>query len=136
MDINKQADEILARIKLFMLTQNGRRSEEATIQEFYTALCTVLREEAIMNWTAALDTFHTKKIRTVNFLSMEYLPGRLLANHISNVHSEELVKAALAKANLSYADLVGFEPDQGLGNGGLGRLAACFLDSLATLHYP
>lgn len=136
MDINNQADKILARIKLFMLTQNGRRSEEATIQEFYTALCTVLREEAIMNWAAALDTFHTKKIRTVNFLSMEYLPGRLLANHISNVHSEELVKAALAKANLSYADLVGFEPDQGLGNGGLGRLAACFLDSLATLHYP
>ncbi len=67
---------------------------------------------------------------------MEYLPGRLLANHVANVGGEELVKAALTKMNLSYAEVVGFEPDQGLGNGGLGRLAACFLDSLATLHYP
>jgi starch phosphorylase len=136
MDLNAQADALLQRIKHFMITQSGRRAEEATAQEFYAALSTVLREEAIINWTASLDTFHQKKVRMVNFLSMEYLPGRLLTNHVANMHGEELVRAALAKMNFSYGDVAGFEPDQGLGNGGLGRLAACFLDSLATLHYP
>lgn len=136
MDVNTQADALLRKIQHYMISQSGRRAREATAQEFYAALSTILREEAIINWTAALDTFHQKKVRTVNFLSMEYLPGRLLANHVANMGGEELIKATLAKVNLSYAEVVGFEPDQGLGNGGLGRLAACFLDSLATLHYP
>lgn len=136
MDINAQADKLIHRIKHFLITQSGRRVGEATVQEFYTALSTVLREESLINWTAALDTFHTKKVRTVNFLSMEYLPGRLLSSQITNMHGNELVKAAIAKLGLSYADIIGCEPDQGLGNGGLGRLSACFLDSLASLHYP
>jgi len=136
MDIRTQADELIHRIKHFLITQSGRRLEDATVQEFYVALSTVLREEAIINWTAALDTFHTKKVRTLNFLSMEYLPGRLLASQVTNMNGDELVRATLARLNLSYADVIGFEPDQGLGNGGLGRLSACFLDSLATLHYP
>ncbi|MCC6128275.1 MAG: glycogen/starch/alpha-glucan family phosphorylase [Chlamydiae bacterium] len=136
MDIRAQADKLIHRIKHFLITQSGRRAENATVQEFYVALSTVLREEAIINWTAALDTFHTKKVRTLNFLSMEYLPGRLLANQVTNINGDELVKTTLARLNLSYGDVISCEPDQGLGNGGLGRLSACFLDSLATLHYP
>lgn len=136
MDIRAQADKLIHRIKHFLITQSGRRIEDATPQEFYVALSTVLREEAIINWTAALDTFHAKKVRTLNFLSMEYLPGRLLANQVTNMNGDALLQATLSRLGLSYADVTSCEPDPGLGNGGLGRLSACFLDSLATLHYP
>lgn len=136
MDLLTAADKLAHRIRHFLIAESGRRIEEATVQEFYTALGTVLREDAILNWTAALDTFHSQKVKMVNFLSMEYLPGRLLANHVTNMNGDELIRAALSRLNLTYSDVMNCEPDQGLGNGGLGRLSACFLDSLASLHYP
>lgn len=136
MDFNYQAERLVQKIKHFIIATSGRRAENATMQEFYEALSSSLREEAMVNWTAAIDTFHEKKVRMVNYLSLEYLPGRLLANNIANIGATELIQAVLTKMNRSYSDLINCEPDQGLGNGGLGRLASCFLDSLATLHYP
>jgi starch phosphorylase len=136
MDFTSQVEKLAQHIKHLIITQSGRKVEQATIQEFYTALCTVLREESMVNWSAAIDTFHTKQVRMVNFISMEYLPGRLLANNIANIGAQDLIQALLVKMNRSYSDLINCEPDQGLGNGGLGRLSSCFLDSLATLHYP
>ena len=67
---------------------------------------------------------------------MEYLPGRLTGNNLTNIGANELVKLVLSKTNRSYFDLVNCESDPGLGNGGLGRLASCLLDSLATFQYP
>ncbi len=136
MDVNGQADLFVQKIRHFIIAKSGRREKEATIEEFHLAFVEALREEIMINWTACVDTIHEKKPRIVNYLSLEYLPGRLLTNNIANIRATELVEAVLAKMNRSLSDLMGCEGDPGLGNGGLGRLASCFLDSLATLRYP
>jgi len=136
MDLNAQTEILVQKIKHHLITTSGHTAEAATLEEFYQAFCTVLREEIMINQTATIDTIQYKKVRTLNFLSMEYLPGRLLANNITNMSAGELVKAVLTKMNQNYSDLISCEPDPGLGSGGLGRLSSCFLDSLATLQYP
>jgi starch phosphorylase len=90
----------------------------------------------MVNSTATIDTIQTKKPRMVNFISMEYMPGRLLGNNLTNMSASELTNAVLKKMDRNFNDLISCEADPGLGNGGLGRLASCFLDSLATLNYP
>lgn len=136
MTIDYQADVLAQKIKHWMITTNGRTAKSALIEEFYQAFCSVLREEIMINWTASLDTIEEKKVRVLNFLSMEYLPGRFLRHNIMNIGATELVQAVLKKLDRNLNDLVACESDAGLGNGGLGRLSSCFLDSLATLHYP
>jgi starch phosphorylase len=136
MDVNEQADSLAQKIKHIMITNSGHTLSAATIEEFYQAFCLALREEIMINSVATIDTIQNKKCRMVNFISMEYLPGRLLANNISNMCAQELIKAVLVKLDKSYADLISCEAEPGLGNGGLGRLSSCFLDSLATLNYP
>lgn len=136
MNLNTQADLFVQKIKHFIITKSGRREKEATIEEFHLAFVEALREEIMINWTACIDTIQAKKPRIINYLSLEYLPGRLLNNNIANISANELVQAVLTKMNRPLADLMNCEGDPGLGNGGLGRLASCFLDSLATLRYP
>lgn len=136
MDLSTQADIFAQKIKHFLITHSGRTLDTASIEEFYEAFCAMFREEIMINWTATLDTIQNKKVRTAYFLSLEYLPGRFLSNNITNIRSIELVKAVLTKTNRNFSDLLSCETDAGLGNGGLGRLASCFLDSLATLQYP
>jgi glycogen phosphorylase len=136
MDINEQADDLAQKIKHMIITSSGHTADCATLEEFYLAFCDTLREEIMINMTATIGTVQYKKPRIINFLSMEYMPGRLLSNNICNMGAKELVKAVLTKMNRSYSDLVSCEPDAGLGNGGLGRLSSCFLDSLAALQYP
>lgn len=136
MDINQEADALAQKIKHYMITKSGRRIKDATIEEFYLAFCSVIREELMIHWTASLDTAEEKKARMLFFLSMEYLPGRFLHQNIVNISAGELVKAVLTKLQRNFSDISDCEPDAGLGNGGLGRLASCFLDSLATQHYP
>lgn len=131
-----QADILAQKIKHYLITNSGHISSAATNEEFYQAFCTTLREEVMINWMASLETIRTKKVRVAHYLSMEYLPGRLTGNNLTNIGATELVKAVAAKMNRSFSDFVSCEPDPGLGNGGLGRLASCFLDSMATLHYP
>ncbi len=136
MNVDYQSDVLVQKIKHLMITSNGRTEKKASIEEFYQAFAQVLREEIMINWTATLDTMEEKKTRILYFLSMEYLPGRFLRHNIVNVGASELVQAVLKKLDRNFDELVSCEPDAGLGNGGLGRLSSCFLDSLATLHYP
>lgn len=136
MNVDYQADVLAQKIKHLMITANGRIAKKASVEEFYQAFCAVLREEIMINWTASLDTIEEKKVRILYFLSMEYLPGRFLRHNIVNIGASELIKAVLKKMERNFSDLIGCESDAGLGNGGLGRLSSCFLDSLATLHYP
>jgi glycogen phosphorylase len=84
---------------------------------------------------ARYDTDIERKGRIVYYLSMEYLPGRILGNNITNLRASDLVCAVLKKTNRKIEDIMCHEADPGLGNGGLGRLASCFLDSLATQNY-
>lgn len=136
MDINAQADDLVQKIKHTLITSSGHTADHATLEEFYIALCNTLREEIMINMTATIDTIQYKRPRFINFLSMEYMPGRLLSNNVCNMGAQELVKAVLKKMDRNYCDLIACEPDPGLGNGGLGRLSSCFLDSLAALQYP
>lgn len=131
-----QAEILAQKIRHYLITNSGHISDAATSEEFYLAFCTTLREEIMINWMASLETIRTKKVRVAHYLSMEYLPGRLTGNNLTNIGATELVKTVATKMNRSFSEFVSCEPDPGLGNGGLGRLASCFLDSLATLHYP
>ncbi len=136
MDIDTAADILAQKIKHLIITTSGHTAATATLEEFYQAFCAALKEEIMVNATATIDTIQYKKPRIINWISMEYMPGRLLTNNIYNMSANELVKAVLVKMDRNFSDLVSCEPDPGLGNGGLGRLSSCFLDSLAALHYP
>jgi len=136
MDLDYQAEMLAAKTKHYLITTMGRTSEEANVQEFYKALSYALREEIMINWLSCNKTYQKNDARMVYYLSMEYLPGRFICSNIANLNSTEVVHRVLQKLNRSYQEIVSREADPGLGNGGLGRLASCYLDSLATQHYP
>lgn len=136
LQLEDQAEMLVQKIKHYLITTMGVTVEEANKEEFYRAFSLTLREEFMINWTATKHTIQQKKARMVHYLSMEYLPGRLLGNNITNIRSVDLIKLVMKKMNRNYEEELVFEPDPGLGNGGLGRLGACFLDSLATQQYP
>lgn len=129
-------ENLVAKTKYYLITSLGRIAENAHIDEIYTALSYALREEVMIHWLASAQTRVKKDVRMLYYLSMEYLPGRILSNNITNLNSFDIVQAVLQKLNHSYNEIIYHEADPGLGNGGLGRLASCLLDSLATLNYP
>lgn len=134
--LEMQADKLVAKTKHYLITTMGRVLEEANIDELYRALSYTLREEVMINWLATDRSIAKHDVRILYYLSMEYLPGRILSNNITNLHADEIIRIILQKLNRTYEDIITRERDPGLGNGGLGRLASCFLDSLATQHYP
>lgn len=131
-----RADTLVARIKHYLITQMGKTLEETRPAEFYRALAYALREEVMVSWMATQKTFKKFQTRRLYYLSMEYLPGRILGNDITNLHSFEFVQKVVKQLGFSLEHIGNCEMDPGLGNGGLGRLASCFLDALATNHYP
>lgn len=135
-DLDHQAEMLTAKVKHYLITTLGRVSEEASANEFYRALSYTFREEVMINWLATARTHLQKDIRMVYYLSMEYLPGRILSNNITNLVANDLVRLILQKMNRGYGDIMDCDAEPGLGNGGLGRLASCILDSLATHNYP
>jgi starch phosphorylase len=102
----------------------------------YAALALSIRDRIIQQWDKSRQTQRATDAKRVYYLSLEFLMGRAMTNNIINLGLEKQVKDALASLGYTYEELADVEPDAGLGNGGLGRLAACFLDSLATLEYP
>ncbi len=123
-------------IKHYLITMMGKTVEEATDEEFYRAFSWVLREEVMVHWAATTHSHMQKRARKMYYFSMEWLPGRVLVNNVTNIGSIDLVKRLLKYMNRDTTNIINAERDPGLGNGGLGRLAACFLDSLATHDYP
>lgn len=135
-DISIQAASLVHKVKHYLVTMMGVTVEEASNEEIFRALSLTLREEIMINWTAMIHTMHHKKPRTLFYLCMEYLPGRFLGNNASNMHAEVLIKTLMSKLGKDYREILRAEFDPALGNGGLGRLAACLMDSLATQQYP
>ena len=131
-----QSDIIIQKIKHYLITTMGRTLDEATDVEFYRAMCWSLREEILINWAACNHTFAKKNVRKVCYISMEYMPGRLLGNNLSNLCANDLIHHVLKNTKREYKKMMLIEPEIGIGNGGLGRLASCFMDSLATQKYP
>ena len=130
------ADSLALKVKHCLITQMGRSIEEANSDEVYKALSYALREEVMINWTTTAKTISSQRKRTLYYLSMEYMPGRMLLNNVVNISAREVVMIAMQKLGRPFGEIASREFDPSLGNGGLGRLASCLLDSLATLHYP
>ena len=110
--------------------------EEATPQELYQAVSYSVKDDIIDRWIATHKVYREKNVKKVYYLSMEFLMGRALGNNLLNLGYYEDIKEALKEMGLDINFIEDQERDPALGNGGLGRLAACFLDSLSTLGYP
>lgn len=110
--------------------------ETATPEEIYQSAVYAIRDIVNDIWMKSHDTYFEKDVKLVYYLSMEFLMGRFLGNSIINLSIYEPIKQAFDELGIDYNLIEESEPDPGLGNGGLGRLAACFLDSLSTLSLP
>ena len=110
--------------------------DEVTPQQLFQAVGYAVKELIVDNWMDTQKAYEKEDPKTVYYLSMEFLMGRALGNNLINLQAYGKVKEALEELGLDLNLLEDQEPDAALGNGGLGRLAACFLDSLATLGYP
>ncbi len=116
----------------------GKNPDSATARDIYDALSLAVREELTLRWLATQRRLANAHVKRVCYFSVEYLPGRSLVNALSSMDGGLVHEARTALREMGYDldDVAAQEVDPGLGNGGLGRLAACFLDSLATLQYP
>jgi starch phosphorylase len=108
----------------------------ATDHDRYYALALAIRDLLIERWIQTSQTYYKRNVKRVYYLSMEYLIGRAMGNNVINLRMDREVTQAMSDLGLDWAFLRDVERDAGLGNGGLGRLAACFLDSMATLELP
>ena len=116
-------------------TMYRKTLEEATQQELFQAVSYAVKDVVMDEWMATQQAFDKQDPKTVYYMSMEFLMGRALGNNLINLCAYKEVKEALAEIGLDLSVIEDQEPDPALGNGGLGRLAACFMDSLASLGY-
>ncbi len=128
--------ELKERLVENVRTMFRRQIETATNEQIYQALAFTIRDIVTDKWIATHDTYTKENVKVCYYLSMEFLMGRFLGNTIINLTMIPEVKEVLEELEINYNALIEAERDPGLGNGGLGRLAACFLDSLSTLNLP
>ena len=114
----------------------GRIPVVATQNDFYISLALTIRDRVFLKYVKSLEKYAEEDARAVAYLSAEYLPGPHLGNNLLNLEIIEETREALAELNLDLDELLNQEVEPGLGNGGLGRLASCYMDSLATLGIP
>ncbi|MDA3846093.1 MAG: glycogen/starch/alpha-glucan phosphorylase [Vallitaleaceae bacterium] len=117
-------------------TQFRKTIDQVDKQQLFQAVAYVVRDIISDEWIATHNTYEKNDAKTVYYLSMEFLMGRAMGNNIINLRINKVIREALDELGLDLNVIEDQEADAGLGNGGLGRLAACFLDSLATLEYP
>ena len=128
--------ELFKRSVLYNIKTLYRKTlEEATEQQIFQAVAYSVKDVIVDNWMATQKEYEKKDPKTVYYLSMEFLMGRALGNDLINLQAYDEVAEALEELGVDINAIEDQEPDAALGNGGLGRLAACFLDSLATLGY-
>lgn len=113
----------------------GHNFEETTTIEKYLTLGTMVKDTANINWRETKNAVRKNETKQLYYFSMEFLMGRLLTNNLMNLGVYDVVKEGLNELGIDINELENIESDAGLGNGGLGRLAACFMDSLASLNY-
>ncbi len=132
--ISKEALKEMIRDNVKMLYRKAL--EKATVEEIYQAAAFTVRDIISENWIKTHDEYYEKDEKVVYYLSMEFLMGRFLGNGLINLEMFEEVKEVFDELGVDFNMVEDAEPGPGLGNGGLGRLAACFLDSLSTLSLP
>ncbi len=114
----------------------GKDHHTATLHDQYVSLAYAVRDRLINQWIRTQQTHHTSMVKRAYYLSLEFLIGRSMGMNVINLQLEDAVRDALHSLGYAWEDIREAEVDAGLGNGGLGRLAACFLESLATLNLP
>jgi starch phosphorylase len=114
----------------------GRDPVHAVTKDWYLALASVVRDHVVDRWMPSIRRTREERRKRVYYLSMEFLVGRLLADALANLDLTEAARQALAGLGQNLDEVIAQEPDAALGNGGLGRLAACFLDSMSNLEIP
>ncbi len=141
-DIGDQAgdDEAVAALQKAILEKLhyhvGKRRAIATERDWLMATAVALRDQIVDRWQAGNENTYEKGAKRVYYFSLEFLIGRLLFDNLNNMQKLETMRAALAGLDVDLDKLRALEPDAALGNGGLGRLAACFMESMATLDIP
>lgn len=113
----------------------GKNLEDATKAQIYKALAMMVRDKIMEKWTNSQERLENGEYKKLYYLSAEFLMGRALNNNLMNLLKQDVYRDALEELGLSTNELMEVERDAGLGNGGLGRLAACFMDSLTTMGY-
>lgn len=134
LDIKKE--ELKESIEDYLKILFRKTVEEANQQQIFQAVSYAIKDIIVDQWIATHKEYEKQDAKTVYYLSMEFLMGRALGNNIINMKADKVVKEVLDELGLDLNVIEDQEPDPALGNGGLGRLAACFLDSLSTLGYP
>ena len=129
-------EECKAALQKRILALAGTSLDEASAADKYAALASLIRDYIGQRWVDTTRYYDDQKQKQVYYFSIEFLPGRLLDTNLRNLGLREVWCEALAELGIDYTELANAERDAGLGNGGLGRLAACFLDSLASLGLP
>ncbi|WP_144871774.1 glycogen/starch/alpha-glucan phosphorylase [Hyella patelloides] len=114
----------------------GKDSSNATLRDYYYALAYTVRDRLLHRFIKTSRTYQEQDVKVVSYLSAEFLMGRHLANNLLSLEMYDKMSQVVKDFDVDIEDLIEEEPDPGLGNGGLGRLAACFLDSLANLEMP
>jgi glycogen phosphorylase len=114
----------------------GKFPALATRKDYYMALAYAVRDRMLQRWISTATAYTKQGSRTVCYLSAEFLVGPHLGNNLINLGIDDIVKSVVAELSLNFDELLQTEEEPGLGNGGLGRLAACYLDSMATLEIP
>ena len=133
---NPTPEEFRDRFLHYLRYSRGMELRHARAADHLAALELAVRETLIERSILTRRTYDEIKPKTINYLSVEYLLGRLLKNNLIATHLQSTAHEAMQLLGLNLDTIIEEEPDPGLGNGGLGRLAACFLDSLATQDYP
>lgn len=135
-DIQNTPESLKVSITNHLRFTLGAYVQTAGLNDWWVATCMAVRDR-VQDLSTRTRTLHREKcVRRVHYFSLEYLMGRLLENNLRNAGLYDVTKQALAEMGQSLDELLQKEPDMGLGNGGLGRLAACFMDSLSTLNIP
>ena len=116
--------------------RTGRNPLNANRHDWLLATELAVRNRLVERWMSTAEAFYTQQAKSIYYLSMEFLIGRTFTNSIQALNISQEVREALADLSVDYDEIANGEPDAALGNGGLGRLAACFLDSMATLKLP
>jgi starch phosphorylase len=135
--VTAQTGHTLAQaMRRHLFSSQAKSPSLATRHDHYLCLALAVRDLLLQNWVDTAETYTRRHVRTAVYLSAEYLLGPHLENNLVNLDLREEAEAACAELGLSLEELIAEEPEPGLGNGGLGRLAACFQESMATLELP
>src|SRR4051812_11526732 len=132
-DLAGNADALYERHLLF---DNVADPDATGLRERFEAVAHSVRDVLSQRWIRTEQTYAKENPKRAYYLSMEFLIGRSLSNNMTNLQLERLLSEAARQSGLDILGILEEEPDAGLGNGGLGRLAACFLDSMATMQLP